>query len=611
MDESILEPTEYYQSNLKDLHLKNTIQYFDDLVKESGIRPEENKQTVKELKMKKNKIGLQEKILNKYRTIRGFLIFVLIASIIAGIIFLFGAITGSIVMWIGILCSILFFGVAITMGILISKKVNFILKQNEMIRNKLTNEAKELEDLAWKQMMSLNSLYDWNIPSAIIKKTTPLIQLDPYFDAEKYEYLKEKYGLLENTQENVSTVFVQSGSILGNPFLLCRDYKQSWTQKQYFGSLLISWVETETNSRGETYTVTRTQTLYASVVKPFPDYAYETYLIYGNDAAPNLKFSRSPKNTAKMNENELAKYVRSQAKELDKKARDAVRQGKNYTRFGNDEFEVLFGGENRDNELEFRLLFTPLAQKNELKLIKSDIGFKDDFYFEKRKCLNYIQTAHSQNQDYIANPKTFIHYDYEEARKKFIAYHQSYFKNLFFDLAPLLSIPLYQQYKPKEYIYKERYRANIPSFEHESLANSFSISELCHPQTKSNVILKTHFIQRDKTADRVVIRAHSFAAEERVDFIPVYGGDGKLHSVPVYWIEYIPIYRDTPMEVKAVSTTRKEFHKKVKDSEVADYLKNLTSHNEFLYERGLMAMLLNRDFVEKDVEILEHFFPKK
>ena len=37
---------------------------------------------------------------------------------------------------------------------------------------------------------------------------------------------------------------------------------------------------------------------------------------------------------------------------------------------GHPEFEVLFGAQNRNNEVQFRLLFTPLARKQLLALMK-------------------------------------------------------------------------------------------------------------------------------------------------------------------------------------------------------------------------------------------------
>ena len=112
-----------------------------------------------------------------------------------------------------------------------------------------------------------------------------------------------------------------------------------------------------------------------------------------------------------MNEKQIEKMIAKETKGFEKKARKALTDNNpntNYVQFGNNEFESLFGGENRDNEVEFRLLFTPLAQNNLIKLIKSKDGFGDDWYFQKAKKLNYIQSAHSQSFDYYANPMLLI-----------------------------------------------------------------------------------------------------------------------------------------------------------------------------------------------------------
>lgn len=42
---------------------------------------------------------------------------------------------------------------------------------------------------------------------------------------------------------------------------------------------------------------------------------------------------------------------------------------KSITLLANDEFEVLFRALNRNNEVQFRLLFTPLAQQNMIDLL--------------------------------------------------------------------------------------------------------------------------------------------------------------------------------------------------------------------------------------------------
>ena len=125
----------------------------------------------------------------------------------------------------------------------------------------------------------------------------------------------------------------------------------------------------------------------------------------------------------------------------------------NFTAMTNDKFDVLFGAIDRTNETEFRLLFTPLAQNSMINLIENAKPYGDDFYFVKENCLNYISSIHSQTEDYFIEPSKYSSYSYDESRNKFIEYNCHFLEALYFDLAPLLCIPLYQQYKPVEYIY--------------------------------------------------------------------------------------------------------------------------------------------------------------
>ena len=374
------------------------------------------------------------------------------------------------------------------------------------------------------------------------------------------------------------------------------------------GSIVIHWQERYRDSDGHYRTVTRSQTLTASITRPAPSYQHNTYLIYGNDAAPTLTFSRSPSNIEGMDEKDIEKKVKSEVKKLDDKAKDAIKNNQNFVRLGNDEFEVLFGGENRNNEIEFRLLFTPLAQKNELDLIKNKTGFGDDFYFQKNGRINVIRTKHSQNQNYECNPNIFINNSYYGARNFFIDYQDQYFKSLFYDLAPLISIPLYQQYKPKEYIYQREYPSNITSFEHESLANSFPIDVLKHPASDTNVILKTKFIQKDKESDRVNICAYSFKIVHRIENVPRHGGDGRVHLVPVPYDEYIPLTKETIMEVKQEQRSRKEINDLQNNGSFSDFIQKLSGGNHFIYERGLLATLMFRDVLESDIDKWNSYF---
>lgn len=585
----LLSPLDYYDTELKALHENKVKDYFNNLVLKSGINIEENRNSIKELKRLKLELEKINKKIGKYRFLK--VLSIILICLISLIGYSFLEAYAFIITAALLLFYILF----------LRKKLNAVIKDSNTIKDNLTNKIKEVTELTWRQMAPLNCLYDWNIPSTIVTQAVPLIQMDKYFDADKFEKLHEKYGFNENTDKDRSTVCVQSGSILGNPFLICKDHVKRMGTKAYSGSIIISWTEFETDSNGNRRAVRRTQTLTATIYKPAPEYYYNTVLVYGNEAAPDLSFSRNPSEYSDLEEKKLERTVRKKAKDLDDLARDALKEGKTYTRLGNDEFEVLFGGIDRDNETQFRLLFTPLAQENELKLLKCDKYYGDDFTFIKSNCLNYIRSEHSQHQDYHANPQIFITNDYDVAEKFFIDYNVNYFKSFFFDMAPLLSIPLYQMHKDRDYIYNYHYPANVTSFEHETLANSYNKNEFAHPDTNSGVILKSSFIKKNGVSDKVKVYAYSYKTVERTELVSKMGQDGRLHTIPVKWDEYIPLVNEKYMEVKPTNTNRTQFNIDSSKVEFRDFLKGISNNGKYSYQRGLFSLILDDEFGNLDV----------
>ncbi|MGM9971241.1 MAG: MAG1210 family protein [Anaeroplasmataceae bacterium] len=612
-DDSILDPFDKYKGQFKEAFHENAIKYFDELVKTSGVDVFENKSTVKKYKNELTQAKYWEKKENSIRGVKIFLIVCSILLLLAGIFFIYkGVINDGQIH--RVLCFILGpVGVvlAIIIFVAIKKKVDKVINSRKEKKEKHIEESNKLLNTCWEQMSSLNASYDWNIPAKLINKVTPLIQIDDVFDPDKYEYLHEKYNLNEITESNKSVNYVQSGSIVGNPFVLLNTYNQNMVNHTYTGSLVIHWTTIERDSKGGTRTVHHSQTLVASLIKPVPNYYYQTELIYGCEAGPNLSFGHEPMYIKNKNDKQIEKIVKKGTKELSKKEKKATEKGGDFTMMANNEFDVLFNGDDRDNEVEFRLLFTPLAQTNMLKLLKSKEPYGDDFYFYKRKCLNYIMSEHSQNIDYHSDPSKFINFDVEDAKAKFLAYNEEFFKGLYFDLAPLLSIPMYQQLKTREYIYKTPYRANITSFEQESLANRFDKNILKHNESATDIIVKARFDHKVSNADIVNIEAYSFKTIEHVDFVPTHGGDGRIHNVPVKWYEYVPIVKTTPMQIQKTNSNLKEYNEQKNSNQFLQFMSQYSKNNAIIYERGLMSMLLGASPSNEALNKLQEIFNKK
>lgn len=597
-NEEILEPLKCYEVLGNKFHENNT-NFFDELVKKSNINVEENQKTVKEYKEQVNLANYWEKKETSVRTIKGLLIFLCVVSFIVSFVFFYLGFQSLEA--IQFVVAALTLCLAIGLIVLIATKIKNLIKIREAKKLKHKEEAAKLLKLAYDQLEPLNELYDWDIPSKIVSQTTDLIKLDKTFDPEKFQYLHEKYNLHEILNENISVCYVQSGSIVGNPFVIINTYNQNFANKTYTGSLVIEWETYSTDSDGHVQTHHHTQTLHASIVRPVPNYYHNTYLVYACDAALNLSFSREPfTDIVGKNEKQIEKIVEKGAKKFVKMEKDATNKGRSFTKMANDEFEVLFNSFDRDNEVEYRFLFTPLAQRNLIDLIKSKVPYGDDFSFTKDHGLNFIRSSHSQSISYLFNPSWFTNYDIDDAKRKFIQHNDILFQGLYFDLAPLISIPAYQQIKPKEYIYNEKYVSNVTRFEHESLANSFNVSFFKPEDACTNVILKSKFIMQSGNSDVLDIEAHSFTGIDRVEFVDVLGGDGFIHAVPVPWIEYIPVDKTTRMEIKNTNKSRLEFKEVQNSSDFSEFMSQQSLCNGTIFERGLAATLL-RDDASNDI----------
>ena len=601
VDNGMLEPLSAYHTKYKDEFKANAEELFEELTKKSGIDVEANRDTVKKIKKLDKDIELSEKQKRKLQRIRNFLILVTVLFIIGSIIsYVLKDSLGDY--YVAVFSTLVGFSCVFAILTLLLHCMYFSkrIKGLQDLLNELRAKRDGLIKLAYEQMAALNALFDWNIPAHLIEKTVKIIDMDQYFDARKAAYLQKKYGY-EASDQDSSTVYVQSGNILGNPFLLCRDYRMRMINKTYEGSITIHWTTTVKTQNGYS-TQHHTQTLRAYVTAPAPSYNYVSYLVYGNDAAPKLVFSRGPSGMTGKTDKEVKKFVKNRSKELVKKAEKALVKGGTYQTFGNPEFEAIFGGTDRNNELEYRLLFTPLAQKNLLNLIRNGKPYGDDFSFRKNHCLNFIQTRHGQSFNYFTNPTIFVNYDYDACKEFFIKYNCQYFESFYFEMAPLMCVPLYQQHKSIEYLYEEEIDANFADFEYEQMANSFNVNELKHPESITGNIFKT---RREKTignSDKVIVTAHSFRGEPRVTYVNKRGGDGKIHTIPVHWIEYFPVEQETEMLVSKAETTRFQYNIKARTNEFLDSIKNIAKSNSYHFERCVFATLLLSDCPDSSIE---------
>lgn len=95
--------------------------------------------------------------------------------------------------------------------------------------------------------------------------------------------------------------------------------------------------------------------------------------------------------------------------------------------------------------------------------------------------------------------------------------------------------------------------------------------------------------------------AYSFDAIDRVDYVSVYGGDGRSHAVPVPWVEYVPVERTSEMALKRVGGSHEEFERRRSDGALSDLIARFSTYGS-TFADGLMAFPLMKGAIDEDTD---------
>ena len=287
MKELLIEPLKYYESQGREEHAKNCSDYYDLLLQRSGVNVEENRNTVQKYNAAQDKIAAVDKEIRKFKLIKALLITAIIIGAILLIVAFVNFYNGDEGLW-----QLLLGLVLIAVGIIVMvKKINPKIKNANEVREKHLAEANELYNLAMSQVAPLNALFNEADSFRMIEKTIPQFSFDVRFDSSRERSMVKNYDFVDLQDDESSVLNIISGDFSENPFLFCRRRIQEMGTHTYHGSLVIHWTETYRDNEGNLATRTRSETLHASVTKPKPYYYTNTYLGYGNQAAPDLSFT--------------------------------------------------------------------------------------------------------------------------------------------------------------------------------------------------------------------------------------------------------------------------------------------------------------------------------
>jgi hypothetical protein len=262
----------------------------------------------------------------------------------------------------------------------------------------------------------------------------------------------------------------------------------------------------------------------ASTTNPAPRYWTDTKLFYKSNAAESLNFVN------------LSEFRN------ERKAEKFFKKNKQMENMDNPEFDRYFPCE-RDNEQQFRTLFSPLAQEEMVKLMK----VKNNYRFTKKNTINIIESPSFESIKFDVNYNSFFnYYDYEQIKNDFIAANQTYFQDIYFMFAPILTIPLYQQYPYRQPIFEKAQQRLLSFVQNETVVNTMYDSNLfAHSSSVTENILKTKRVFANSLYEINEIIAYGYRSQSRIKIIVVSDFEAGPVSVPVTVIDYFAVQKST------------------------------------------------------------------
>jgi hypothetical protein len=260
----------------------------------------------------------------------------------------------------------------------------------------------------------------------------------------------------------------------------------------------------------------RAQTITVSYSHPAPSFTQNNTAYFLSDSAPELNFSAHK-----------SFFHKNKSPSME-----------------NSTFNKIFNV-NRDNETQFRLLFTILAQENIVKLYNKFPGYS----FEKIKKLNIISNTKNINQNINTNPNNFMHYDYEMFFEQLKEKSGVIFQAIYFLISPILCVPVYQHFSSKAIPSAKK----CPEISNEQiqavLQNYFNKKNIVNHRTTTDFIICSKVSSFNKGITVAEINTNSFVGVNKTAIV---------QNTPVHYIDYQPVSKKTHLLIIANTNKIKE-----------------------------------------------------
>ena len=528
------DPVSGYKNVYKEAFAREAEAFFDYAVRRGGIDPAVNASQARELDRlyaEKEKQGGR----------KGWWIFLLTALVIVFAVWGIMLLAEEKSLSHGQIAA--FAGYGIVALIFICAVIVPKIRELSSVLSTLHKEINSKYARATAYLAPLYKAFSWNTLPELFSKVIPQVKFDEYLSNERLADFRDNFGLVIQDEPESTMLGSHSGTFFGYPFIFTEDKNFCWGEKVWSGSMVVSYTVYVTNAEGKRVAQTRSEVLTASVTKPYPEFPVARQFFFGHDAAPELSYSREPSSLSGSSGIWAAlgkKYRMHKLRKLEQNLTDES----DFTMMSNREFEMLFKSENRDNEIGFRLLFTPLAQQYMVKLLNDqETGYGDDFCLNKSCLVTCLFSNHLNETKIARKPFSADLYDLQKIKAKFRKNSDEFFRSMYFSFAPLFLIPLYNEE-----------RINAPEYPCESISeNELEGAAAAHEEyfrpdeSITENIFNIRNCRRQGNVVSAMVESIGFSGSSRVDFVPCFAGNGSVYQVPVEWIEYTPVSCRTPI----------------------------------------------------------------
>lgn len=350
----------------------------------------------------------------------------------------------------------------------------------------------------------------------------PGFELFGYLSRHTEDQFRQAYSYFPVVGEQVGCRHVHVGVLNPNPFMARFSTSVTMQEKTYTGSKVIK-VKVPTYVNGKRRIVNQNQIISASISKPAPVYQDHNHIFLCSNVARDLSFFRK--------ESGLLSSFQDKYCNVD---------------LINKDFNRVFINYRFDNQQQFRLLFTPLAQEQIAKSIKFINSISHWIGFEKRREIFSIRSDMlGQFRNIISTDIAELSFNnFSEFRRRIVAMSDEAFKFLFLSMSPLLSIPILQRLKDQRAVDALSLRGPPSDSFLEAMAYWIGEKYFKYPDSRTqNIFEATSRLRPDGSLD-VLLAAHGFNTINRRSWGYTYA-NGKRHRVPIDWVEYKPVCKKT------------------------------------------------------------------